>query len=73
METITEKCISEIRDKILIAKSNVERGMDGYKEFDIVYDYMVFAHKCGLLNEEVLNTLWNELQVATNPDANLSI
>ena len=64
METTT--CVSEIRNKIERARINVAQGMDGYEAFNTVYDYMTFSQKCGLLEKETLDTLWRELQEATN-------
>jgi len=64
METIA--CVSEIRNKIERARINVAQGMDGYEAFNTVYDYMTFSQKCGLLEKETLDTLWRELQEATN-------
>jgi len=65
-ELLKEKCIFEIRIKIETARINVAQGMDGYEAFNTVYDYMTFFQKCGLLGKGTLDTLWRELQEATN-------
>jgi len=62
-----KKCINKIRELIKIADKNVkEGGYDQYKQFENVYNYMMFAHNCGLLKRKTLDKLWRELQLATN-------